>query len=33
MYPERLNGGEDFLLVAGEGNAHSEEVSGETERD
>lgn len=31
MYPERLNGGEDFLLVASEGHAHSEEVSMETD--
>lgn len=31
VYPERLNGGEDFLLVASEGHAHSEEVSMETE--
>ncbi len=27
VYPERLDGGEDFLLVAGEGHAHSEQVS------
>lgn len=32
MYPERLDGGEDFLLVSGEGDAHSEQVSMETER-
>lgn len=31
MYPERLNGGEDFLLVTGEGHAHSEQVSMETD--
>lgn len=32
MYPERLDGGEDFLLVAGESHAHSEQVSMETDR-
>lgn len=32
VYPERLNGGEDFLLVASEGHAHSEQVSMETKR-
>lgn len=32
VYPERLNGGEDLLLVAGEGHAHSQQVSMETER-
>lgn len=26
VYPERLDGGEDFLLVASEGDAHSEQV-------
>lgn len=26
MSPERLNGGEDLLLVAGQGDAHSEQV-------
>lgn len=31
VYPERLDGGEDFLLVASEGHAHSEQVSMETE--
>lgn len=31
VYPERLDGGEDFLLVAGEGHAHSEQVSMETD--
>ena len=31
MYPERLDGGEDFLLVASEGHAHSEQVSTETD--
>lgn len=31
MYPECLDGGEDFLLVAGEDHAHSEQVSMETE--
>lgn len=31
VYPECLDGGEDFLLVAGEGHAHSEQVSMETE--
>lgn len=30
VYPERLAGGEDFLLVASEGHAHSEQVSMET---
>lgn len=32
MYPERLDGGEYLLLVPCEGDAHSEEVSMETER-
>jgi len=32
VYPERLDGGEDLLLVASEGHAHSEQVSVETER-
>lgn len=31
MYPERLDGGEDFLLVSSEGDAHSEQVSVEAE--
>lgn len=30
--PERLDGGEDFLLVASEGHAHSKQVSMETDR-
>lgn len=33
VYPERLDGGEDFLLVASKGHAHSEQVSMETKRE
>ncbi len=32
VYPERLDGGEDFLLVASKGHAHSEQVSMKTDR-
>lgn len=32
MYPERLDGGQDLLLVAREGHAHSQQVSMETEQ-
>lgn len=32
VYPEGLDGRQDLLLVAGEGHAHSEQVSMETER-
>lgn len=32
MNPERLDGGEDLLLVASEGHAHSKQVSMETDR-
>lgn len=31
VYPQRLDGGEDFLLVASEGHAHSKQVSMETD--
>lgn len=31
MDSERLDGGEDLLLVSGEGHAHSEQVAVETE--
>lgn len=30
VYPQRLDGGQDFLLVSSEGHAHSEQVSMET---
>lgn len=33
VYPERLDGGEDFLLVASKGHAHSEQVFGVQLRD
>lgn len=33
LYPECLDGEEDFLLVAGEGHAHSEQVFGVDLRD
>lgn len=32
MDPERLDGGEDFFLVASEGHAHPEQVSAEEQK-